>query len=208
MISVIVRDLDPHPPTLEFIPDEVDEIIVSNWKAPDFDEGSQASQMVESMAVARNDGALQATGDKLVFLDGDVKFTEEFFWKTVELCEKGTVVGIENPWQGHLQGAYIVITRKDFYHAGGVDPHFFYNEDRAFGYKLKAMGYRLTTFPMSNIENLDPSPTRYCLNFPLYLRMQLTLLLKYPRQHWWRLPRSLFDFFYHLFEHFKSRGGQ
>ena len=198
-ISCIIRDLQKKPPTINFIPKGSNiEIIVSNWKAKDFD-GKQ-SQQVESMAVARNDGALNASGDIFVFLDGDVKFAHDFFWQTINECKKGTVVGLRNPYHRFLQGAYIVIHREDFFHAGGVDPHMFYHEDIAFSYKLECMGYKLILHNISNIELLDDSPTRFCQSFRKHFRVQLAMTCLYPKQHLRKLLRTgIFDFFYHKY---------
>jgi glycosyltransferase involved in cell wall biosynthesis len=196
-VTAVVRDLEPKPPVLEFIPDGV-EVIVSNWKAPDFK--GDASNTVESMAVARNDGAMKATGDILVFLDGDVKFSETFFWNTVNRCKEGTVVGLENPYHRFAQGSYIVIHRNDFFRAGGVDPHMFYHEDIAFSYKLESMGLTLDLYDINNIKLLDRSPTRFCPSFLKHFRIQLILALLYPKLHLKKLLRTgIFDYFYHKY---------
>lgn len=206
-ISCIIRDLNPNPATVKFIPKDKDiEVVVSNWRASDFNNDSRASQLVESMAVARNDGAMQSQGEVLVFLDGDVKFSHDFFWKTVNLCKQGVVVGLENPYQHYLEGSYFVIMREDFFRSGGVDPHFFYNEDRAFSYKLSGMDVKLVLFPITMIEYLDQSPTRFCLSFLLCLRIQLALLFKYPHCHLPRFLLTMINYFYHKYViRFKQR---
>ena len=206
-ISVVIRDLNKKPLSLNSIPkDDNIEIIVSNWKAPDFSEKTTSSKLVEGMAVARNDGAMMSTGDILVFMDGDLEFTPEFFYETVALCKPGVVIGLDNPWQHFIIGRYIVITREDFFHAGGVDPHMFYHEDMSFSYKLESMGYKLIKVPQDIVKTLDESPSRkdkryYTMkNFMALLRIQLVLALLYPKLHHpARLARNLLDFWWEAY---------
>ena len=152
-VSVIIRALDKNPPTIKSIPkDNNIEIVVSTWTAPDFNENTRTSSIIESNVVARNDGAMQATGDIFMFMDDDLVFTKEFFYKTISLCKPGIVVGLDNPWQHFIIGRYIVITREDFFRAGGVDPHMFYHDDMSFSYKLESMGYKLIKLPQDNVK--------------------------------------------------------
>lgn len=200
-ISCIIRDLNPKPETIKSIPkDNTIETIVSTWKAPDYNYATAASAIVESMAVARNDGARKAKGEIYVLLDGDLKFTESFFWKTINECGPRIIVGLQNPYHKFLQGSYIVIRNKDFHRAGGVDPHFFYHEDIAFSYKLESMGYKVIYHKAQNVKNLDTSPTRYCMRFPQQFRIQLAMGILYPKLHLKKIPRTLFyDYLYHKY---------
>jgi len=200
-ISCIIRDLNLKPQTIKSIPkDKNIEVIISNWKAPDFNNTLAASATVESMAVARNDGARKATGDIYVLMDGDLRFKEKFFWETIEECGPRIVVGIKNPYHKYLQGSYMVMRNKDFHRAGGVDPHFFYHEDMAFSYKLENMGYEIIYHSANNIKHLDTSPTRFCMRFLKQFRVELAMGILYPRQHFLKIPRTLFyDYFYHKY---------
>ena len=201
-ISVIIRALEENPPTIKSIPKDSNiEIIVSTWKAPDFNNDTRTSSVVESNVVARNDGAMQATGDIFVFMDDDLVFTKEFFYKTISLCNSGIVVGLDNPWQHFIIGRYIVITKEDFFRAGGIDPHMFYHDDMSFSYKLESMGYELVKLPQDSVRCLGKVVSeRYGkMMFFRYMRIQFVLALLYPKLHFWRVPRNTFDFWYHKY---------
>jgi glycosyltransferase involved in cell wall biosynthesis len=203
-ISAIIRHIDMNPETLKSIPkDENIEVIVSDWRPPDSGE-PHASKKMDGCAVARNDGAAKAAGDVFVFLDGDIEFNTEFFYYAISLCKPGVVVGLENKWQHFIIGRYIVIMRDDFIRAGGVDPHMFYHEDMSFSYKLENMGYQLVKLDEGCVRCLGETSTDRCkkmkrTRFATFLRIQMVLAFKYPNKHFFRVPRNIFDFWYHRY---------
>ncbi|MFW6134896.1 MAG: hypothetical protein ACOC5R_04915, partial [Elusimicrobiota bacterium] len=72
--------------------------------------------------------------------------------------------------------------------------------------------YELIKFPIDSVERLDKSPGRKNKDywtvkefFTRYLRMQLTLAFLYPQLHFHRLPRNMFDFWYHKYLCWRGR---
>jgi len=110
----------------------------------------------------RNDGAADAIGDILIFVDADTIVSKDVVCETVEAIQSGAVAGGSFPvFEGNIPllatiltpclrvlfrivgvaaGAYLFCTRESFTQAGGFDPKFFAAEEVHLSKKLHKYG--------------------------------------------------------------------
>lgn len=184
-VTVVIPTLSEEPATLKSVPDDV-EVIISDWKTD--------NESINGLSVARNIGAMKASGNVLVFMDDDIKFSKIFFKKLTFAVSEHSVAGLKSRWHDYLIGRVLSITRKDFFKVGGFDPMMLFSEDVEFSYRLQKMGYELIKFPVSAVKHME-HPSRDPRNFIQYLRTNSIISLKYPK-YVKKMPRKMYDFFY------------
>jgi|LGVF01.2.fsa_nt_gb GT2 family glycosyltransferase len=185
-VSVIIPTLSKDPVTLKSLPNSVD-VIISDWKTDD--------KGIYGLSVAKNIGVMKAKGDIIVFMDDDINFSKEFFYKLISSVDNGKVAGLKSQWHDYLIGRVLAMTKTDFIKAGGFDPLMIFSEDVEFSYRLLRMGYKLVEFPADLVEHIS-HPGRDPRNFIQYLRTNLIIAFKYPK-YFRKIPRTIFDFYYH-----------
>jgi GT2 family glycosyltransferase len=195
--SVIIPTLAKNPLTLKSIPDDV-EVIISDWKTDNAN--------IFAPSVARNIGAMRANGDILVFMDDDIKFSKDFFYKLISSVDNGKVAGLKSKWHDYLISRVLAITKDDFFKVGGFDPLMIFSEDVEFSYRLQQMGYELVELPVDSVMHI-PHPGRDPRKFILYLRTNLIIAFKYPK-YFKKIPRKIFDYYYHKIMKPREKGGK
>lgn len=195
--SVIIPTLAKNPLTLKSLPDDV-EVIISDWKTDNAN--------IFAPSVARNIGAMRANGDILVFMDDDIKFSKDFFYKLISSVDNGKVAGLKSKWHDYLISRVLAITKEDFFKVGGFDPLMIFSEDVEFSYRLQQMGYELVELPVDSVMHI-PHPGRDPRKFILYLRTNLIIAFKYPK-YFKKIPRKIFDYYYHKIMKPREKGGK
>ena len=195
--SVIIPTLAENPLTLKSLPDDV-EVIISDWKTENAN--------IFAPSVARNIGAMRANGDILVFMDDDIKFSKDFFYKLISFVDDGKVAGLKSQWHDYLISRVLAITKDDFFKVGGFDPLMIFSEDVEFSYRLQQMGYELVEFPVDSVMHI-PHPGRDPRKFIQYLRTNLIIAFKYPK-YFKKIPRKIFDYYYHKIMKPRENGGK
>ncbi len=115
------------------------------------------SDELASPGAGRHVGTKYATGEYILFVDGDMKMETGWLDAALEAIEDPNVVGVS----GHLNSVsepgitsqvealrgVALYDREALESVGGFDPYLQASEDRDVGYRLTAQGYRLVQIP-------------------------------------------------------------
>lgn len=185
-VSVIVCTIDKDPLTVKSIPDYA-EILIADWKSNRKD--------IWAKSIARNMGAAKAKGEILVFMDGDISFSKEFFEKLVSIVDEETIAGLKCKWHNYLISRAIAIRKDTFITVGGFCPIILAMEDIDFSYRLEKLGYNIKYFPVDSVYH-KPHKGTDTRTIPQHIRTELCFAFKYPK-YFKKLPRKFVEFFYH-----------
>lgn len=104
-VSVVIPSIKDEVLTLESVPEGVDTRVVR--------EGS--------LNEARNRGVRRAEHERILILDDDIAFCEEFFWGLADRIERGTLIGYPDWDYGLVAGRVMAFHRVDWDRFGGFD---------------------------------------------------------------------------------------
>jgi GT2 family glycosyltransferase len=139
-ISAVIPTLTDNPKTLESIPKSVSDIAVIS-------EGNRSE--------ARNIGAERTENPILVFMDDDIQFEKDFFWKQIDQTDPGTVTGLEDYTYGLLLTRFLIIHRDDFRRVGGFDANLNHFEDTEFSLRALANGIDINLVDREMVHHFE-----------------------------------------------------
>jgi len=126
---------------------QIEIIIEHDYKGKDFSR-------------TKNRGAKRAKGEILIFMDDDIAFDKDFFYKFIQAIEPKTLVGLSyKPTLNWIIARVIGIKRDDFWYLGGFfDPMSYMCEDIELAIRAQYFGFKLNKFPVESVVHLD-TPT-------------------------------------------------
>jgi hypothetical protein len=140
-VTVVIPTISDTVLTEQSIPDDVDIITVR--------EGT--------LNEARNAGVDTATTEKIVLLDDDVEFSEQFFWDVVDRINPQTVVGMEDWNYDLIAGRLMGFNKSTWVAVGGFDERLrSHMGDTDFAIACHKRGYDLDRIPQSAIHHEGP----------------------------------------------------
>jgi len=105
-------------------------------------------------AVARNDLAKRSQADYLLFLDGDIKISEEVFKRFLEPAIKSRRVVAYEGGNPILCSRVLGIPKDLLFSVGGFDESFDVGEDQELGYALLRQGWKIHKIPRDCIQHV------------------------------------------------------
>lgn len=104
-VSVVIPSIKDNIITLRSIPQEIDTVIVRDG----------------TLNEARNLGVKRASSDRIILLDDDISFSENFFWSLADRIERGKLTGHPDWDYGLVAGRVMAFHRDDWERFGGFD---------------------------------------------------------------------------------------
>jgi len=160
---VIPSKGNKRPITLESVPDEIETCVVS--------QGNRSE--------ARNIGAEKTTGDVLVFMDDDIRFTEDFLATRVQRITPGQVTGLEDYGLGYLLTRFMIMHRDTFEQIGGFDETLNHMEDTEFCIRAEKAGFPILPLDQRAVTHI---PHQNDVTTADRLKSLLYLTQKHPKQ--------------------------
>ena len=151
------------PITLESVPDKIETCVVS--------QGNRSE--------ARNIGAKKTSGDVLVFMDDDIRFTEDFLATRVQRITPGQVTGLEDYGLGYLLTRFMLMYRDTFNAVGGFDSKLNHMEDTEFCIRARKSGMSLDSLSQRAVTHVPHEKTVTTAD---RLKSLLYLTQKHPKQ--------------------------
>lgn len=176
-VTVVIPTISEEVITKQSIPDSVEIIVVR--------EGT--------LNEARNSGVEAVETDKVLLLDDDVRFSEDFFWDVVERISPDKLLGMED-WNydlvaGRLMGFH-KLTWED---VGGFDERLrSHMGDTDFAIACHKRGYEIEQIPPSKIHHEGPPGAIERTDAWDHAWRGLYLAAKHPRYSW-RLFRGMVE---------------
>jgi len=138
----------------------------------------------QGLSFARNYGAQQASGDMLVFFDGDLHL-DNGIWKELLSTQRGefrmTRLG------GFPCTKAMAIHKSDFWNVGGFDENIqFTGEDRDFYVRALDCGLAFSEVPHKFVHHVDH--VERCSNIHVSLKM-VKENVEFITKYWWRYPQ-------------------
>lgn len=140
-VSVVIPTINENILTKKSIPTGVPVIVVR--------EGT--------LNEARNIGVEKANTEKILILDDDVSFTEDFFWEVVDEIRDGRLVGMADWNYGLTAGRLMGFTKATWNDVGGFDEQLrSHMGDTDFAIKFHKRDYEIKKIPQKQIKHEGP----------------------------------------------------
>ncbi|UXF50807.1 MAG: glycosyltransferase [Haloquadratum phage sp.] len=163
-VSVVIPSKgNKRPITLESVPDEIETCVVS--------QGNRSE--------ARNIGAKKTSGDILVFLDDDIRFTEDWLRSQLQQVVLGRIIGLKDYGLGYLITRFMLMYRDTFNAVGGFDSKLNHMEDTEFCIRARKSGMSLDSLSQRAVTHVPHEKTVTTAD---RLKSLLYLTQKHPKQ--------------------------
>lgn len=106
---------------------------------------------------ARNIGVDRADTNRVILLDDDIRFTEEFFWEVVDDIDPAVLVGMEDWNYGLVAGRLMGFRKSTWESVDGFDERLrSHMGDTDFAIKCHKQGYDIRRVPQEAIDHEGP----------------------------------------------------
>lgn len=138
-VSVVIPSIKEEVLTLESVPDEVETQVVRRG----------------TLNEARNRGVQRAEHDRIMILDDDISFTNEFFWGLADRVEREILIGHPDWDYGLVAGRVMAFHRDDWRRLGGFDERLkSHMGDTEFALKFVHAGYEVEQVDSAEINHI------------------------------------------------------
>lgn len=140
-VTVVIPTINERVLTKQSIPDDVEIIVARNG----------------TLNEARNTGIQKAETEKIMLLDDDVQFSEDFFWDIVDSIEPNKLIGMEDWNYGLVAGRLMGFSKPTWAEVGGFDERLrSHMGDTDFAIGCHKRGYIIERIPQSEIHHEGP----------------------------------------------------
>lgn len=168
-VTVVIPTISEEVLTLESIPDGVATVVVR--------EGT--------LNEARNIGVERAETERIVLLDDDVRFPEEFFWDVVDRIAPEKLVGMADWNYGLVAGRMMGFTIGTWRTVGGFDERLrSHMGDTDFSISCHKRGFEIEQLPQSAIDHDGPPGALERTGAFDHAWRGVYLAVKHPRYAW------------------------